>query len=191
MSLKEAVILRKRCVRGEWLVVHRRIELLRQGHDLVPGAALRAAPSPATIAGCRLSSNALATRSSASRTRGRSLETRRVLRGAEASASQSSIGMETKTGTLRLLRRRVVGAGDGRGYVLGADRLVAPLDVGPRELDQSPVQQGGSRARWRLSCWPAVKTSGVRPWKALTIAPHGVAEPGAVCRLTKVACLVA
>jgi hypothetical protein len=140
VALKEGAVLRKRHVRGERLVPHRCVELLGQGHDLVPRTAAGSAVSghdgrpPALPQRVRHTLEGFGVG-------GRSLRDLACLEG-------WGLGLPVvhrygdEDGTLRFLRGCMVGAGDSGGDVLSAGGLVAPLDVGLRKLDQSLVQQG-------------------------------------------------
>ena len=103
---------------------------------------------------------------------------------ASASAAQSSIGRETKTGPARGEPGEVDSVGEGEGDVLGARRLEGPLDERVRHPGASRLVGFACIVTWARTCWPAVTSNGDLFAWALKIAPSPFPTPGAVCRLT-------
>ena len=104
--------------------------------------------------------------------------------GTDASSSSRSIGTDTKTGP----HGGVAASRKARRSRVGTSALLRASTATLLAALASPTRSPesiGSWIRWRLSCWPASTTIGVRERSALSIPISPLAVPAATCRLTK------
>ena len=101
-----------------------------------------------------------------------------------ASASQSSIGIETNAGPARRQARVVDRLAERGGHVLGAGGSWLHLTNGWGTRMASRLVRLACIAITGRTCCPAVTTSGALSACALKIAPIALPRPGAVCRFT-------